>query len=74
MRKRINRVALCSSENYVASRKAHVEMLKENRVTHSEYLTTVVRTVEVKHVQTDDLEMFEINLKMQIINFKNNKR
>lgn len=30
MRKRINRNAICSSDNYKASRKAHLEMLKEH--------------------------------------------
>ena len=29
MRKRINRGAVCSSENYSASRKAHMDFLKE---------------------------------------------
>ena len=29
MRKRFNRNAVCSSENYSASKKAHIELLKE---------------------------------------------
>lgn len=33
MRKRINTNAICSSENYKASRKAHIEMLREHHST-----------------------------------------
>lgn len=32
MRKRINRAAICSSENYEASHRAHLTMLKENHI------------------------------------------
>ena len=39
MRPRINRSALCSSENYKASRKAHLQMLQEK---HSHFCGLLV--------------------------------
>lgn len=38
MRKRFNRNAVCSSENYSASRKAHIALLEENHKSRA-YLT-----------------------------------
>lgn len=39
MRRRINRAAVCSSENYSASRKAHKSMLEEK---HSSFCPTAI--------------------------------
>lgn len=39
MRKRINRAAICSSENYAASKKLHKQMLNEKH-SHFSYLST----------------------------------
>lgn len=39
MRKRINRNAICSSDNYRASKKAHIDMLEER---HSHFCNMVI--------------------------------
>jgi hypothetical protein len=44
MRKRINRGAVCSSENYRASKAAHLSMLKENH----EHFCGMMITGEIK--------------------------
>ena len=51
MRKRINSVALCSSNNYRASRHAHeehVEMLRRNHEDNKKYLMEVAESIKVK--------------------------
>ena len=54
MRPRINRSALCSSENYKASRKAHLQMLQEK---HSHFCGLLVSgeiKVDVPVVNNDN--------------------
>lgn len=49
MRKRINRNAVCSSENYNSSKRAHIEMLKEN---HANISLLTVNTPSVSKAFT----------------------
>ena len=51
MRKRINRKALCSSENYRASRIAHQEYLKEQH----EINKTAISMIAVSELRTEPL-------------------
>lgn len=43
MRKRINRNAICSSDHYRESKKAHLEMLKEN---HKNFSVSLMSSTE----------------------------
>lgn len=47
MRKRFNAVAICSSDNYEASRKAHYNMLQRNHEDNKEFFEEVQRRVVV---------------------------
>ena len=66
MRKRFNRNAVCSSENYSASKKAHLELLKE-RHEHFSFLSV---SREVAHdVPTEKNEEFQPKFKtVKILN------
>lgn len=48
-RKRFNRAAICSSYNYRASRKAHVELLKENHEKNREFLLEIAERKITKY-------------------------
>lgn len=47
MRKRINTNAICSSDNYIASKRAHQNMLKEK---HKDFSFTAVTTPSIGYV------------------------
>lgn len=60
MRKRFNRNAVCSSENYKASKKAHLELLKEKH-DHFSFLSV---SGEIAHdVPTEKNEEFQPKFK-----------
>lgn len=69
MRKRINATALCSSANYVASKKAHRTMLEIN---HRDNQTVFVAINNVVTTPKSELELWEERLKRKIEEFKAN--
>lgn len=71
MRKRINRLAIASSDNYSNSKKAHRAMLVENHENNSSLFLMVNSSIETPKI--NDLEEFETNLRRQIELFKSKK-
>jgi hypothetical protein len=66
MRKRFNRNAVCSSENYSASKKAHLELLKEQ---HEHFSFLSVSREVVHDVPTEKKEEFQPKFKtVKILN------
>ena len=68
MRKRFNRMAVASSENYSASRRAHINMLKENHERCSEFSITV--SIEYR---ISSEEIMIANLERMYLEYKRNK-
>jgi len=60
MRKRFNRNAVCSSENYSASKKAHLELLKEQ---HEHFSFLSVSREAAHDVPTEKNEEFQPKFK-----------
>ena len=54
MRKRINRNAVCSSENYSASRHAHLELLKEKHDHFCGMMVSGELQIDVPIVDSED--------------------
>lgn len=48
-RKRFNRAAICSSYNYKASKKAHVDFLRENHEENREFLLEIAERKITKY-------------------------
>lgn len=71
-RKRINAAAICSSANYVASRRAHRLMLETNHKENEALFMAVSNSVVI--TPKSDLELWEEWLKEQIRLFRTNKR
>ena len=69
-RKRINRACVALSSNYAASKKAHIEYIKEE---HSKNNVILMSIPSVPVKQKTDIELFEENLKRQIELFRRNK-
>lgn len=69
MRKRIKATAVCSSANYVASKKAHRTMLENN---HRENSALFMAISEAVITPKSDLELWEEGLKKKIEEFKAN--
>ena len=69
MRKRIKATAICSSANYVASKKAHRTMLELNHKENNELFMTIGNVVITPK---SDLELWEEGLKKKIAEFKAN--
>lgn len=67
-RKRINATAICSSANYVASKKAHRTMLEINHRDNQAIFMAIDNVVTPK----SDLELWEEGLKRKIAEFKAN--
>lgn len=70
-RKRINATAICSSANYVASKKAHRTMLEIN---HRDNQAIFMAIDNVANTPKSDLELWEEGLKKKIEEFKANYR
>ena len=68
MRKRFNRIAVASSENYSASRRAHYNMLKENHEKYSEFYITI--NIECR---ISPEEIMRANLERMYLEYKRNK-
>lgn len=47
MRKRFNRTAICSSSNYEASRRSHLELLRENHENNREVFAVISCKVHI---------------------------
>ena len=71
-RKRINTTAICSSENYESSKRAHRLMLERNHKEHEALFMSISSTVVI--TPKSDLEVFEEGLKEQIRLFKARKK
>lgn len=69
-RKRINRACVASSSNYIESKKAHREYIREEHNKNNVILMSIP-SVLVK--PKTDIEIFEENLKKQIELFRRNK-
>lgn len=69
-RQRIKATAICSSANYVASKKAHRTMLEINHRENNELFMTIGSVTNSK----SDLELWEEGLKRKIEEFKANYR
>lgn len=68
-RRRIKATAICSSANYVASKKAHRTMLEIN---HRDNQTIFMAIDNVVVTPKSDLELWEEGLKRKIEEFKAN--
>lgn len=68
-RRRINATAICSSANYVASKKAHRTMLEIN---HRDNQAIFMAIDNVVVTPKSDLELWEEGLKKKIAEFKAN--
>ena len=71
MRKRIKATAVCSSANYVASKKAHRTMLEIN---HKENSTLFMAISETVITPKSDLGLWEEGLKKKIEEFKASRK
>lgn len=79
-RRRINVRALCSSENYEASKKVHRDFLIRSHESNKETIEILVSSIEVKiNVETSEsrynsnLKKWEIYIQEQISLYKTNK-
>ena len=70
MRKRIRTSAICSSDNYAASKRAHKQMLERNHVENSATFMAISNSVTI--TPKSDLELWEEGLKRKIEEFKAN--
>lgn len=68
-RRRINATTICSSANYVASKKAHRTMLEIN---HRDNQAIFMAIDNVVVTPKSDLELWEEGLKKKIAEFKAN--
>jgi len=66
MRKRLNRVAIASSDNYSSSRKAHINYLTEQHNNNSVALVAIAS----RPVIVDDLHQFELHIQQEIKSFR----
>lgn len=64
MRKRINRVVIASSDNYLSSKRAHTEYLKEQH----RFNRVILMSIAERPV--DELKRFELGVKQQISAYK----
>lgn len=66
MRKKFNRVAVASSDNYSSSRKAHYNYLVEQHNNNSVALIAISSRV----TEADELHQFDLFIQRQITSFK----
>ena len=71
-RRRINATAICSSANYVASRRAHRLMLENNHKENEALFMNVSNSVVIN--PKSDIELWEEGLKRKITEFKANRK
>lgn len=71
MRKRINTTAICSSENYESSKRAHRMMLERNHKEHEALFMSISKDITI--TPKSDLELFEEGLKAAIAKYKQSK-
>lgn len=72
MRKRIRTSAICSSDNYAASKRAHKQMLERNHVENSATFMAISNSVTI--TPKSDLELWEEYIKEQIRLFIANRK
>ena len=70
MRKRLNRVAVASSDNYSSSRRAHIDYLTEQHNNNSVTLMAISSTPVV----IDDLQQFELHIQQEIKSSRERKQ
>lgn len=73
MRKRVNKNAVCSSDNYRASKKLHIDMLKEK---HSHFCMMIVSgeisiDVPAKHPKFKTIKVFGKDIRVSIEDYNN---
>lgn len=69
-RRRINTAAICSSENYESSKRAHRTMLENN---HKNNQAILMAIGDVVITPKSDLELWEEGLKAAIAKYKQSK-
>lgn len=67
MRNRINRVAIASSNSYSLSKKAHINMLKENHESNAALFMSIAGK------ELDELTQFELRVQRQIAKYREEK-
>lgn len=70
MRRRLNRVAVASSDNCSSSRRAHIDYLTEQHDNNSVALTAVTSKPKV----IDDLHQFELHIQQEIKSFRERRQ
>lgn len=70
MKPKFKRNRLCSGVHYEESRRVHVQFLQELHERNSGYLLSI----QLVHRVPSALEQFEMNLKIQIEQYKKNRR
>lgn len=70
MRRRLNRVAVASSDNYSSSRRAHIDYLTEQHNNNSVALMAISST----HAVIDDLQQFELHIQQEIKSFRERRQ
>lgn len=68
MRKRINRAAVASSNNYLCSKKAHINYLIEQHNNNS------VALMAIASRPINELQQFELHIRQQIAAFKERRQ
>ena len=67
MRNRINRVAIASSNSYSLSKRAHINMLKENHESNAALFMSIAGK------ELDELTQSELGVQKQIAKYKEEK-
>ena len=70
MRRRINKLAIASSDNYSQSKRVHRQMLLDNHNNNQAVFMAISTTNNIQ----DSLHSFELGLKDKINNFLNQRR
>lgn len=70
MRKRLNRVAIASSDNYSSSKRAHINYLTEQHNNNSVALMAITSKPKV----IDDLHQFELHIQQEIKSFRERRQ
>jgi hypothetical protein len=70
MKPKFKRNRLCSGVHYEESKRAHIQFLQELHERNSGYLLSI----QLVHRVPSALEQFEMNLKIQIEQYKKNRR
>lgn len=70
MRKRLNRVAVASSDNYSSSKRAHINYLTEQHNNNS----VALMAITTRPVVIDELKQFELHIQQEIKSFRERRQ